>query len=411
VTTLTHAGPAPASDVDSRAAWIRLWISLAMGTIGGAGMWTFMVVLPALQADFGVGRAEASLPFTLTMIGFGGGGILMGRLADRFGVIVPIVVGAICLGLGYVLSGMAANLWQFALAQCLIGFGSSGSFGPIMSDISHWFARRRGIAVALASSGNYLSGVIWPPLVQYFVANNGWRPTQIAVGLFCVVAMLPLSLALRRRPPAHPAEHGSAAAAGQLSSLGISANTLMVLLAIAGVACCVAMSMPQVHIVAYCGDLGYGPARGAEMLSAMLGFGLISRILSGVIADRIGAVATLLLSSVLQGVALVLYVFFDGLISLYVISALFGLFQGGLIPMYAILVRQYFAPNEVGIRIGIVLMATLAGMALGGWVSGLIFDLTGSYRAAFLHGIGWNLVNATIVVWLMLRSNRRLAVA
>ena len=411
MTTLLHAGPAPASDVDSRAAWIRLWVALATGTIGGVGMWSFMVVLPAIQTDFGVGRGEASLPFTLTMIGFGAGGVLMGRLADRFGVILPIVAGAICLGLGFVLSGMAANLWQFALAQGLIGFGSSGSFGPIMSDISNWFARRRGIAVAIASCGNYLSGVIWPPLVQYFVASNGWRPTQIAIGVICIVLMLPLSLAMRRRAPAHPAEHGGAAAAGQRNSLGISANALMGLLFIAGIACCVAMSMPQVHIVAYCGDLGYGPARGAEMLSAMLGFGLISRIASGFIADRIGGVATLLLSSVLQGLALTLYVFFDGLISLYVISALFGLFQGGLIPMYAILVRQYFAPNEAGIRLGIILMATLGGMALGGWASGWIFDLTGSYRAAFLHGIGWNLVNMTIVGWLMLRSNRRFAVA
>ncbi len=171
------------------------------------------------------------------------------------------------------------------------------------------------------------------------------------------------------------------------------------------------MAMPQVHIVAYCGDLGYGPARGAEMLSAMLGFGLISRIACGFIADRIGGVTTLLLSSVLQGLALVLYVFFDGLISLYVISALFGLFQGGLIPMYAIILRQFFAPNEVGIRLGIILMATLGGMALGGWMSGWIFDLTGSYRAAFLNGVGWNLVNFIIVGWLMLRANRRFAVA
>ena len=176
-------------------------------------------------------------------------------------------------------------------------------------------------------------------------------------------------------------------AAGKLGTLGISSNTLMVLLFIAGIACCVAMSMPQVHIVAYCGDLGYGPARGAEMLSLMLGFGLISRVAGGFIADRIGGVATLLLSSVLQGVALLLYVFFDGLFSLYVISALFGLFQGGIVPMYAIIVREYFAPQEAGTRLGVVLMATLGGMALGGWMSGLIFDLTGSYQAAFLNGL------------------------
>ncbi len=199
-----------------------------------------------------------------------------------------------------------------------------------MTDISHWFARRRGIAVAIASCGNYLSGVIWPPLIQHFIASNGWRadPDRRSA-LICVVTMLPLVAGAAPPPPPHHATASSAAAAGKLGSLGISANTLMVLLFVAGVACCVAMSMPQVHIVAYCGDLGYGPARGAEMLSMMLGFGLISRIAGGFIADRIGGVATLLISSVLQGVALFLYMLFDGLFSLYVISALFGLFQGG----------------------------------------------------------------------------------
>jgi MFS family permease len=219
--------------------------------------------------------------------------------------------------------------------------------------------------------------------------------------------LIPLSLLLRRRAPPHSiASHANAAS--RLGTLGVSSNALMALLCIAGIACCVAMSMPQVHIVAYCGDLGYGPARGAEMLSMMLGFGLISRISSGFIADRIGGVATLLLSSVLQGVALLLYVFFDGLFSLYVISALFGLFQGGIVPMYAIIVREYFAPQQAGTRLGVVLLATLGGMALGGWMSGLIFDLTGSYQAAFVNGLGWNLVNVSIVTWLLFRPGRRM---
>jgi MFS family permease len=175
------------------------------------------------------------------------------------------------------------------------------------------------------------------------------------------------------------------------------------------VACCVAMAMPQVHIVAYCGDLGYGVARGAEMLSLMLGFGMVSRIASGFVADRIGGVATLLLSSALQGVALFLYLLFDGLASLYVISALFGLFQGGIVPMYAIIVREYFSPQEAGTRLGLVLMATLFGMAFGGWMSGVIFDLTGSYQAAFANGLMWNLVNVLIALWLLMRPGRRVA--
>jgi MFS family permease len=409
VTTL-HAGSAPATEIDSGYAWTRLALSLALGTVGGVGMWSFMVALPAVQADFGVTRGEVSLAFTLTMVGFGLGGILMGRLADRFGVLVPLVVGALLLGVGYLLSTLAANLWQFALVQALIGLGSSGSFGPLMADISHWFVRRRGLAVGICSAGNYLSGVIWPPLLQHFIASEGWRATHIGIGLACLCLMLPLAIGMRRRAPAHGAAQADQdAAAGARSALGVSSNALMILLCIAGVACCVAMAMPQVHIVAYCGDLGYGPARGAEMLSAMLGFGLVSRISSGFIADRIGGVTTLLISSVLQGVALVLYVFFDGLISLYVISALFGLFQGGIVPMYAILVRQYFAPREAGVRLGVILMATLGGMALGGWMSGFIFDLTGSYQAAFLNGIGWNLLNVTIATWLLLRPGRRLA--
>jgi MFS family permease len=181
----------------------------------------------------------------------------------------------------------------------------------------------------------------------------------------------------------------------------------MVLLSMAGVACCVAMSMPQVHIVAYCTDLGYGAARGAEMLSLMLGFGIVSRLLSGWISDRIGGLRTLLLGSALQGVALVLFLPFDGLVSLYVVSAMFGLFQGGIVPAYALIVREYFNPNEAGTRTGVVLMATLFGMALGGWMSGAIFDVTGSYRAAFVNGIAFNLVNLSIAFWLLRRAWRR----
>ncbi len=408
----THASAASAAhDINSTYAWRRLWISLALGTLGSVGMWSCVVALPAVQADFGVARGEASLPFTLTMIGFGAGGIVMGRLADQFGVVRPLLIGMVSLVSGYLLSAFAANIWQFALAQALIGFGASGSFGPIMTDISHWFEKRRGIAVAIASCGNYLSGTLWPPLIQYFISTQGWRATQIGIGLICAVAMLPLILALRRSAPPHGTAEASAAARG-MSTLGVSSNTLMALLIVAGVACCVAMSMPQVHIVAYCGDLGYGPARGAEMLSAMLGFGLISRIVCGFIADRIGGLATLLLSSVLQGIALFLYLLFDSLASLYVISALFGLFQGGIVPTYAIIVREYFAPAEAGTRLGIVLMATLGGMALGGWMSGVIFDFTGSYTAAFLNGLGWNLINVTIVAWLLLRrGGRRVAAA
>jgi MFS family permease len=398
--TPLHAG------TESPFAWWRLVLAVVLGTVGSVGMWSVPVVLPAVQADFGVARADASLPFTLAMLGFACGAVLLGRLSDRRGILVPVASGAGLLLVGYVAAGLAPSLTLFALVYAVIGLGSSATFGPLIADTSRWFTRRRGIAVAIASSGNYVAGAVWPPILQHFVTSVGWRATHVGVGLFCALAMLALLPMLRRPAPASELAAAQSFAAAERRSLGLSSGTLQAVLCVAGVACCVAMAMPQVHIVAYCGDLGYGVARGAEMLSLMLGFGIVSRVASGFIADRIGGVPTLLLSSSLQGLALFFYLLFDGLASLYVISALFGLFQGGIVPMYAVIVRDYFSPREAGTRLGIVLMATLFGMALGGWMSGVIFDFTGSYRAAFVNGLLWNAVNVGLMLWLLARGGR-----
>jgi MFS family permease len=404
----------PPSEPESTYAWLRLGASLLLMTVGGVGMYVMSVALPAVQAEFGSARGGASLPYTATMIGFGLGGILMGRLADRFGVMAPTILGGVCLGAGFVLAGLSQSLAQFTLVHgLLIGFlGCSATFVPLVADTTLWFTRRRGIAVAICASGNYLAGTVWPPIVQYFFQTSGWRPTYIGIGLFCTASIVLLSFFLARRPPAiGPASATLANRHAVERPLGLSANALMILLALAGVACCVAMSMPQVHIVAYCGDLGYGPARGAQMLSLMLGFGIVSRLLSGWISDHIGGLRTLLLGSALQGVALLLFLPSTGLVSLYVVSALFGLFQGGIVPAYALIVREYFDVREAGARTGVVLMATLFGMALGGWMSGALFDATGSYRAAFLNGIAWNLLNLSIAFWLLRRSTGRSSLA
>jgi MFS family permease len=388
---------------ESPYAWLRLAASLAIMTVSGVGMYAAVVALPAIQAEFGVSRSDASLPYTVTMVGFGLGGILMGKLADRFGVMVPVLIGAVSLGLGFVAAANAANIWQFSLALGLLAglLGTAAGFAPLIADTSLWFNRRRGIAVAICASGNYLGGASWPPVLQHFFDTSGWRATFTGVGMFIVVTMLPLAFVLRRRPPAPDA---SSAKTVEAKTIRIPRRALLPLLCLAGVACCVAMSMPQVHIVAYCGDLGYPAARGAEMLSVMLGFGVVSRLISGWICDRIGGLRTLLLGSGLQGVALLLFLPFDSLASLYVVSAMFGLFQGGIVPAYAIIVREYFSPSEAGAKVGLVIMCTLLGMALGGWMSGLVFDLTGSYRAAFLNGIGWNLLNLTIAFYLLRKS-------
>lgn len=397
----------PARSVpESPYAWCRLVASLLLSTIGGVGMWSVVVVLPAVQAEFGVDRADASLPYTLAMIGFVFGGVLMGWAADRFGIVPPVVFGIVALSLGYVLASRAESLLEFAILQgVLIGFlGSSATFGPVIAGISLWFTRRRGIAVAIGASGAYLAGAVWPLAIQQVTDLYGWREAYFWVGLFCMVSMLPLVLMLRRPPPALAAAGTLGAFVAPERPLGMTPNMLQTVLMIAGVACCVAMSMPQVHIVAYCADLGYGAARGAEMLSLMLATGIISRLGSGWVADRIGPLPTLLLGSVLQAVSLVFYLTSDALTSLYVISGMFGLFQGGIVLSYTLIVREYFPPSEAGTRIGLVLSATLAGMALGGWISGAIYDMTLSYEAAFLNGIGWNLLNVALAAFLLLRS-------
>ncbi|CAN7464049.1 MFS transporter [Mesorhizobium sp. LjRoot246] len=389
---------------------MRLAISMLLATIGAVGMWAVVVVLPAVQAEFGVDRAAASMPYTATMVGFAAGNVLIGRAIDRMGYWVPALVSSIALSAGLLLAALSTSILQFTLAQgVLIGVGTSVIFGPLIADISHWFNRRRGVAVTAAAAGNYLAGAFWPTIMPTLMKAEGWRFTYAAIGIFCLVTMVPLVLMLRRGAPV-------AAAAGSPGSrpvqpISLSPAALQVLLVVAGLGCCVAMSMPQVHIVAYCMDLGYGVAHGADMLSIMMAGGVVSRLASGFLADRIGAVWTLLIGSVLQCLSLLFYIPFDGLASLYVVSLVFGLSQGGIVPCYAIIVRDYMPAKEAGQRIGIVMMATIFGMAIGGWMSGWIYDLTGSYAAAFLNGIAWNLLNILAIVLLFWKARRRTAVA
>jgi MFS family permease len=396
---------------ESAYAWLRLLVSLTLMTIGGSGMYGITVVLPRIQQEFAVGRSDASFPYALTLVGFGIGGVLMGRLADRFGVMVPVLLGGVALGSGFLVAGSAQSLWQFNLAQgLLIGLlGTSATFAPLVADTSQWFTRRRGIALAICMSGNYVAGAIWPPVTQHMVELWGWRSAYSAIGYFCFASILPLAWVLKRRAPvllhaAKPAAVGAPRSAVSERPLNLNPTLLTVLLSVAGLACCVAMSMPQVHIVAYCTDLGFGATQGAQMLSLMLSAGIVSRLVSGWISDHLGGLVTLLIGSMLQMLALLLFLPFKGLVPLYVISGLFGLFQGGIVPCYALIVREYFTPQEAGARVGTVLMATLFGMALGGWMSGAIFDWTGSYRAAFLNGIAFNLLNAGVVIFLLRRA-------
>lgn len=391
---------------DTPYAWFRLLITLIIAIFANTGMWAVITIMPALEAEFVTSRAVTSLPFTMNMIGFAVGNLVIGQIIDRFGVTLSVMAAAICSASAFFLATLAGDIYLLAAIHLLLGFGTAAGFGPLITDISHWFLKQRGIAVALIASGNYLAGGIWPLFLSDILAEDGWRAAYLSLSVVTLCIILPLALLLQRRLPEAGHEIAARQVTQNIQKTRISPLRLQILLSIAGVACCVAMSMPQVHIVSYCVGLGYGPAVGAEMLSLMLFGGVISRIASGLIADRIGGIRTLLLGSFAQGIALVMYLPFDGMASLYVVSLIFGLSQGGIVPSYALVVREFLPPKEAGARIGFVIMMTIIGMALGGWMSGWIYELTGSYQAAFINGIAWNALNLGIVLWILSRDRQ-----
>ncbi len=394
------------SILDSRYSWTRLAVTLAIAVVCNVGMWACILVMPTVQAEFGVSRADTSLPYTLTMVGFAFGNFAIGRAVDKYGVMIALLAAAVLIAASFALATLSPTIYWLCVAQFLIGLGSAAGFGPLMADISHWFLRRRGIAVAITASGNYLSGAIWPLLLSGVLSEYGWRAVYGALAVITIVLMTPLCLYLKRRVPEQvtcDAEHGASIAG---KTTGFSPRTLQYLLGLAGFGCCMAMSMPQVHIVSLCIDLGFGPAVGAEMLSLMLMGGVVSRLASGMLADKLGGIPTLLIGSALQCMALFLYLPYDGLVSLYIVSLIFGLSQGGIVPSYAVIVREYLPAREAGARVGFVIMMTIVGMAVGGWASGWIYDLTGSYQAAFINGIAWNFLNIAIVLLIVSRSGK-----
>ena len=366
-----------------------------------------ITIMPALEAEFVTSRALTSLPFTFNMIGFAVGNLVIGVIIDRFGITISIISAALLSGLAYLLSTQADSIYFLSIVHLMLGFGCAAGFGPLITDISHWFLRRRGIAVALTASGNYLSGAIWPALLSGVLATHGWREVYITLAIITVVVIIPLAFLLRRTVPESAHNIAAEKVAENTAKTNLSPRRLQILLSVAGVSCCVAMSMPQVHIVSYCVGLGYGPAIGAQMLSLMLFGGVFSRVISGLAADKIGGIYTLLIGSSLQCLALLMYLPFDGMASLYVVSLIFGLAQGGIVPSYAVIVREYLPPKEAGARVGFVIMMTIIGMALGGWMSGWIYELTGSYQMAFINGIIWNGLNMAIILWILLRGTKQ----
>jgi MFS family permease len=392
--------------MDSGKSWQRLLVSLLIALVANVGIWSVVVVLPSIEAEFNSSRGVAALPYTLTLLGFAIGNFFIGYLVDRFGITKSLIFASLLISSNFLFCALSSSLFSIIFSHFFLGLGTAAGFGPLIADISHWFSKKRGIAVAIIASGNYLSGVIWSPVIANILSDDGWRNIYLTLSLVICVVVIPLSFYLYEktkevRPAAQKIKNYI-----QTTKTAISGRQLQFFLGLAGVGCCIAMAMPQVHIVAYCVGLGYGPTIGAEMLSLMLACGVISRISFGICADRLGGFYTLILSSTLQMLSLFLFFPFNGMVSLYIVSAIFGLSQGGIVPSYTIVVREFLPAHEAGQRIGIVLMLTIFGMDIGGWMSGWIFDQTGSYQIAFLNGILWNVFNLTILVWLLIRMRR-----
>ena len=385
---------------------IRLATVLALMTLGCSAMYAGVMVLEPLALELDTGRGNSSLIYSTFMIGFALGGVFMGRLADRMGIMIPALIGSLALPAGFYLAAHASSILEICLAFSLLcGFlGSSFSMAPLIADISHWFSRRRGLAVGIAFSGSYVAGAIWPPILQRMFDAQGWRETFVDLALLTLILMALLSLLLYPRSPINEQLPTASSANSNLTNSAISAGTLQSLIYLAGFGCCVAMAMPQVHIVPYVMDLGHPAIRGAEMLGLMLGFGVISRVGSGWLSDRIGGLATLVLGSALQVAVLIAFLTGNSLVFLYGISIAFGLSQGGIVPSYTIILRAFFPPKQAGWRISTSFLFTVAGMAFGGWIAGLLYDLTGSYTVSFLNAIGFNILNLWVAASLLKKS-------
>jgi MFS family permease len=385
------------TDIDGRAAWARLALSLLVAVIGSVGAWAIIVLMPSVEDEFATDRAGASLPYTLTMLGYAAGNVVVGLAVDRWGLSRALAASAVLSALAFVAAAQAPGILALAAVQAVVGFGAAAAFGPLIADVSQWFDRRRGIAIAIAASGNYAAGAVWPLILSPVIAEWSWRGACLMLAGVMLLVLLPLSQLLRGSPR-------RATQARAPDRAVMPPGLLQGLLIVAGFACCVAMSMPQVHIVALCADLGFGPAIGAGMLSIMLAGGVASRLFFGLVGDRLGGLNTALIGASLQCLALFLYLPAGGLVSLYVVSLVFGLSQGGIVPSYALIVRRFLPAREAGARVGLVMMATTVGMAAGGWLTGEIRDWTGSYQAAFINGIGWNILNLAVLWYVFYRS-------
>jgi len=399
----------PTSSVESRASWIVASAALFTLMMAFGSAWITVVALKDIAAEVDGTRSIPALASSLAWLGSGAGGILMGRIADRVGTRWTVICGALMIGAGLALSTFNPP-WPLWIGHGffigLIGLG--GINAPMYVYISRWFDRRRGSALALISSGSYLAGALWPPLFERAIAAFGWRQTMLWYALAEIVVIVPLAALYFRRPPEviHAAT-GSTKARASVRVFNWPPNSVFALMCGAAVLCCIPMAMPQGHLVAFCSDLGIARSIGALMLSVLLGTAFLSRQIWGAISDRIGGLATVLIGSAWQAAAMVSFLLTQNEVGLFTVAAAFGLGFSGIIPAYVLALRELFPPAEAYWRIPTLLLFSGGGMALGGWIAGLLYDYFGYYAPAFAAGIGANILNLLIVGLLVARKRTR----
>jgi MFS family permease len=403
--------PSPLDSVETRASWVVATVALViLGMSFGAG-WITTVALKDIAGEVGGLRSVPALAGALAWLGSATGGILMSRLAERIGTRSTVIFGSLMIGLGLTIStyGPPWPLWiGHGLFIGLIGLG--GINAPLYIYVSRWFDRRRGSALALISSGTYVAGAIWPPIFQQAIADYGWRQTMLWYALAEIVIVVPLAaIYFKAAPEVIVPATAAGDGADKARVLGWPPNLVFAMMCAAGVMCCIPMAMPQGHLVAFCSDLGISRSMGALMLSVLLGTAFVSRQIWGVISDRIGGLATVMIGSAWQAVSMAAFLSTQNEAGLFTVAAAFGLGFSGIIPAYVLAVRELFPASEASWRIPTFLLFSGSGMAAGAWLAGLLYDHFGYYAPAFAVGIGANILNLLIVIVLVGRKRQQVA--
>jgi len=394
--------------IESRASWRAAFMTLAILSISFGSTLLIVVGMKPMQEALGTDRAVMALAGSLLWIGTGSGGILMGWLADRIGLRPTVAIGACMIAGGLALSS-TGPIWALYVGQGLmVGFlGNGAVYPPLLVYVSRWFDRRRGTAIALISSGQYIAGVVWPSVFQSGISGFGWQATMLTYAVVVLVVMLPLIALLRPAPipPAPPQQTASATAAARRRRVaGLHPNVVQALLCLAGFCCCIPMSVPQAHLVAFCSDIGISPARSAVMLSVMLASAFLARQAWGALADRIGGLRTILAGSAFQAVIIACFLLTQDEAGLFAIAAAFGLGFAGIIPAYSVAIRDLFPSSEASWRMPLTLFTAMGGMAFGSWFAGFLYDHFAYYAPAFGIGVLFNLINLGLIGFLVLRT-------